>query len=114
MAHGAAHPYRAAPADGDVAVIPAEREAREPESIITVGAGFAPIVVMDSGFAAARRPGMTESKRNRDAVERRVAIDEVDALPGDHDAAVVLHQAVKGGAAEQPLLLAAVFDHHEF
>ena len=54
------------------------------------------------------------SKRNRDAIQRRVAIDEVDALPGDHDAAVGLHQAMQRGAAEQALLLAAIFDHHEF
>ena len=54
------------------------------------------------------------SKRNSDAVERRVAIDEVDALPGDHDAAVRLHQPVQRGAAEDALLLAPVFDHHEF
>src|ERR1700729_1076139 len=54
------------------------------------------------------------SKRNGDAVERRVAIDEVDALPGDHDAGAGPHQAVQRGAAEDALLLAPVFDHQEF
>ena len=33
-------------------VIPGPSEARSPESIL-------PVVAMDSGFAAARRPGMT-------------------------------------------------------
>jgi hypothetical protein len=58
--------------------------------------------------------GQNRSKRNRNSIQRRVAVDQVDALPGDHDAAVGLHQAVQRGAAEQPLLLAAEFDHDQF
>ena len=55
-----------------------------------------------------------ESKRLGDAIQRRVAIDQIDALPGDADGAVDLHQAMPCGAGEQPLLLAPVFDHQEF
>src|SRR5215510_15815035 len=50
------------------------------------------------------------SKRHDDAVERRVAIDQVHPLRGDEDAAVDLQQAMEGGAGEQPLAVATVFD----
>src|SRR6266404_909624 len=54
------------------------------------------------------------SKRLRDAIQRRVAIDQINALPGDADGAVELHQPVPRSAGEQPLRLAPIFDHQEF
>src|SRR5262249_4765311 len=57
---------------------------------------------------------MTLSTRDGDAVERGVTIDEIDALPGDQEAAMRRHQPVQRGAREYPLLLAPIFDQHEF
>src|SRR5579863_9573752 len=42
-------------------VIPGPSAARSPESITTAAANPAPIVTMDSGLAASRRPGMTKN-----------------------------------------------------
>src|SRR6201991_160108 len=53
------------------------------------------------------------SERHDDAVERRVAVHEVDALGGDPDSAVHLYQVMECGPRAQPLALAAIFDHHE-
>src|SRR5262249_59638383 len=68
-------------------------------------------------WIAGSSPAMTTvtcvSKRHDDAVERRVAIDQVHPLRRDQDGAVGLHQAVEGGAGEQPLAVATVFDHEE-
>ena len=72
--------------------------------------GFAPA---DGNVTLDGSRRTTFSKWNGDAVERRIAIDEIDALRGDHDAAVRLHQPMSARAAENTLLFAPEFDHHE-
>jgi hypothetical protein len=54
------------------------------------------------------------SKRHHDSIERGIAVDEVDTLEPDAQAAVVTHQTMKAGAAEQALRVTTKFDHHEF
>src|SRR5512133_2561249 len=53
-------------------------------------------------------------ERHHQSIERRVAIDEIDPLQPDAQLAGLAYQPVKAGAAEQALLVAAEFDHHEF
>src|SRR5262249_21313648 len=112
VADRAAHPHRLAPADRDVGLMqPSARPAKAGTQQLTA-AWNCPTGFPLPGERAAKRS--KASKRDGDAVERRVAIDEIDAFPGAHDAAVRLHQPVQRGAREYPLLLAAIFNHHEF
>jgi len=54
------------------------------------------------------------SKRDDNPIQRRVAIDEVDTLPGNTHRAVDLHESMQARAAEQALIVAAVLQHDEF
>src|SRR5919109_545682 len=64
-----------------------------------------------SPLPASRGEGKRLSKRHDDAVERRVAIEQVYALRGDQNEAVALDQAMECGTGEQPLRLTTVLDH---
>jgi hypothetical protein len=53
------------------------------------------------------------SERNYKPIEGRIAIDQVYPLEAYAQQLLVRHQPMQASAREQPLFVAAEFDHHE-
>jgi hypothetical protein len=66
---------------------------------------------LEALFIKARRE---RSKWDDQTLVGRIAVHEIDPLPGNLDAVIAPHQAMKAGTAEQSLRLSPVFQQLQF